>query len=161
MLINILGFIGAWLLFMFPLYQGILDINDQDLIVSNIIKKSRKNKSVFRKNISRFLWLIPPLKVHLERERSLAILRSSNNDANFDDIYSLLNKATAWVYVAFAGVLNGIVATNDLLQEADVSHPIWSLVIISLIMIIISIFYIGYRISDHRKQKLYVKAHGK
>lgn len=109
--VNLCGFIGVWLLFTFPMYQAFLELSDQAIAFSKIV--SEKLAPV--EKVSPVYWLIPPLKIRKEKQRALRIIRGLQLETN--DLKKLLlyfDKATAWFYVALAGLLNGIYVTYEL-----------------------------------------------
>lgn len=142
-----LAFLGDWLLFIFPMYQGVLEISEQKKAMKRFIKKGKKYPDV-----SPWYWLFPPYKIFLERRRMVHILEDSiDSEKNFFVMQPFMNKATAWFYVALAGLLNGIAATNELLEKFHLELP-WPLFLLLIIMLIASgILQVLYRTSKRRQ----------
>ncbi|UQS86119.1 hypothetical protein MOO44_00300 (plasmid) [Nicoliella spurrieriana] len=154
-LISWLGFIGDWLLFIFPLFQGILDVTEG----SELLRGAKGTKNTDSKKHRRYgslLWLLPPLKIMIERRKVMKISKYAlNRKIDFDKVYRKLNVATAWVYVSVAGVLNGIVSTEDLLESYGYGDNWWLLIGSCLIIILISIQVIRYFASSDRKKHIF------
>ncbi|MBW1606172.1 hypothetical protein [Lactobacillus sp. Sy-1] len=147
-----LGFFGDWLLFVFPLYQGLLDVTEGSDMLKNAHSSGKKRNRM----ISSLLWLLPPLKVLIERRRVRQISKYAlNQSVDFNKVYRKLNVATAWVYVSLAGVLNGIVATEELLEIYNYGDNWWILLITSLLIVFIGIKIIQYFVSDKRKKHVF------
>ncbi|MGM0238008.1 hypothetical protein [Enterococcus sp. AZ103] len=145
----LLAFLGDWLLFIFPMYQGVLEITEQKKALRRFMKKGKKYP-----DISLWYWLLPPYKIFLERQRIKRILRDSiDSEKNFFVMQPFMNKATAWFFVAIAGLLNGIAATNDLLEQFKVELP-WQLFILLILVLIVSgILQVIYRSSKRRQSQ--------
>lgn len=147
----ILTFIGLWLLYIFPLYQGVLEISEQDKIIGKLSQADEQKYP----EISSWYWLIPPLKIRKEKERGIAILRDSlNGKEDIHALFGFLNKATAWFYISLAGILNAIVATYDLVDSITKSYTLLISFIVDILMIIIGVLVVIYRSNRHRKQRI-------
>lgn len=144
-----MAFIGSWLLYVFPLYQFILEAAQQQ----KIIRQFRGNQQKYPE-VSPWYWLIPPLKLKYEKERSLKILRDKVVDRqDFDQIYLFLNKGTAWFYIAVAGALNGFVATRGLLDSLKWQIPWLGVLLINGSLLALGIIHVQYRMSHQRRQR--------
>lgn len=133
--------------FKFSLYQGLLELNEQLSVV-------RGQKIEGGKKISPWLWLLPPLKVKKEKERTLAIL--AKNDVNRDQlskVIGFLDKATGWFYVALGGWLLAIAETYSLAEEFAEDNAVWIFVIALVLLTILGIANGFYRTSEKRKNK--------
>ncbi|WP_159722538.1 hypothetical protein [Enterococcus sp. CSURQ0835] len=149
------NFLGDWLLYTFPLYQGMMEVSEQEAQLEKFAANARQTKSV-----PDLYWFIPPLKIYLERKRTKKILfESTVDDADLKKLFTILNKATAWLYVSFAGLLNGIASTHELAESFHFhwSLPIFLLVIIGLL--ILSNSHVLYRVSAQREKKMMKKLH--
>lgn len=150
---DIIVFIAKWLLFIFPIYQGIIEF----LRRNNIIDFNETHSSKYPK-IPVWYWILPPLKIHLEKVRINKLLKDSHiKEADAENLYFISNKATAWFYISLAGLLEGIEATHSLLASFDIKLPIYSFILLICIIIILSIISIIYRLSDNRKNTFFKK----
>lgn len=150
--INLCGFVGAWLLFTFPMYQAFLELLDQAVTFSKIAS----DKSQAIEKVSPIYWLFPPLKIHKEKERALIIIRGMNLETN--DLKKLLlyfDKATAWFYVALAGLLNSIYVTYELFGKFRLPKSPLVFFTTIFVLIILSIGSVRHRLTAKRiEQKI-------
>lgn len=149
-IVVILGFIGDWLLFSFPLLQAALELSEQGNIIGQFKEVGRKYPKV-----SPWYWLLPPLKLYLERQRVKKIIHDQDF-AGIDrkSLSSFSARGTAWFYVALAGACNGIGETRELLEHFHWYHSsllFWS---VNLFMILLGIANVvtRIRITDERGQ---------
>ena len=63
--INCISLIGDWLLFSFPLNQGLMELSDYKRFVKDFDNSS---KSIAK--ISPWYWIMPNLKIHFEKSRA-------------------------------------------------------------------------------------------
>ncbi|WP_423253187.1 hypothetical protein [Melissococcus plutonius] len=147
---DFLSFIGEWLLYTFPFYQGCLEIMEQVSELTKLIGEDTNYKEV-----SPWFWVVPFLKPYLERRRALEIVRERNMNEN--DLYSLLmfsDRASAWFFVSLAGFFKGTSLTYELFKEYFPHHnPLWIVPIIWLI-ITLTIFNAVYRLSGERATRI-------
>ncbi|GAA3629110.1 hypothetical protein GCM10022297_04840 [Lactobacillus hamsteri] len=145
--------IGAWLLFIFPLYQAMLELDEQVEKVKNKEKNAIKKIKTIPK-VAPLYWIWPPLKIKLEKKRMLKILSLYDISNDQLEIFSrLVDKATAWFYVALGALLVAIANTHEVFVEL---YPSLSLEIFWIIIIVITILGImldRYRMSDYRIKK--------
>ncbi|KRO00730.1 hypothetical protein [Companilactobacillus kimchiensis] len=145
--------IGAWLIFIFPLYQGMLELQEQiQSVKRNEIKESTLPK------ISMWYWLFPPLKIRLEKQRMFKLLSQRHtSNTELEAFLHFLDKATAWFYVALGGLLTAISVTYGTLEQfkIELSPPIfWLLIIVIIICTFVSD---NHRINSKRKQRIIQK----
>ena len=148
-IVIILGFLGEWFLFSFPLLQGSLELSEQ----TDVIGHYKESAGQYPK-VSPWYWLLPPLKVYLERERVKKMLKSgsfSGVDKRQLRIFSM--RATAWFYVAMAGAFNGIGKTKEVLEHFHWSESAWVFWSINGVMLILGIANVIIRLRIS-KQKL-------
>lgn len=122
----ICGFIGAWLLVAGPLFQASIELREEDLEVERI-KEARHNLQDIPK-ISIWWWILPPVKVYLERkqnqERRIAFIDAlTPEDAKA--LHSYMSKAVAWVYVSAGAFFLAVTETYNLDHELDLPLPIF------------------------------------
>ncbi len=145
-----LGFIGDWLLYIFPLYQGWMELYTYDRFIQRFEKTA---KTVPK--ISPMLWIIPFYKIHREKQRAMLILKQDvSSNQELDEMLSFLDKSVAWFYVALGGLLNAIYATYELTSNLLPNFPIISAGIISLLSFFLGIFHARYRVSEYRKRRM-------
>ena len=147
--INILGFLGVWSLFSFPLYQAFLELSSQAI---NFTKQSKVSHDF--KKVSPWYWLFPPLKIAKEKQRALRIIHSmalSEDDARKMMLY--FDKATAWFYVATAGLFNAIYFSYDLYKESSFSRYPVLFFLFLLSMTVFCVLNVIYRMSPKRTQQ--------
>ncbi|MBK0083328.1 hypothetical protein IAE51_05340 [Lactococcus sp. S64] len=149
----VLSFIGTWMLYVFPLYQGTLEMSEQQRIIGKFTNKDKK----FLK-ISNCYWLLPFLKIHLEKKRAIKILKdSTNNERDYKELLSFFDKSLVWIYVSLAGLLNGLVSTHELVEVFTIrSHTLFILGI-DILMLLIGIVHAYYRVTDKRITRELVK----
>lgn len=146
-IISLCGFVAVWLLFSFPLYQATLELSSQSIMFSQKVKGSLGSV----KRISKWYWLLPPLKIHKEKQRSINIIRQLNLDEmQVRVLLNYLDKATAWFYVALAGWLNAVFVTNDLLERWGQPQAGWLLLAIIIVMTFIAIGNVKIRVDAER-----------
>lgn len=147
-LINIVGFIGMWCLFSFPLYQAFLELSAQAISFSK-----QANQRVQVKEVPKRYWLWPPLKIRKEKERALVLIKTMHlNETELKQLLVYLDKATAWFYVSLAGLFNGIYFTYDLYSSQSVVRSPWFFLAIVLFMVAICIGNVVYRLSEKRNR---------
>lgn len=145
-----LTFIGVWLLYIFPLYQGVLEISEQDRIIGKFQQADNKYAPV-----SSWYWLLPPLKIKKEKERGIRILRENiHGQEEIHALTNFLNKAVAWFYIALAGILNGLVATYDLIDVLLKNQILLISVIVDIFNIVLGIMIVRRRMSSQHKKKI-------
>ena len=145
--------IGAWLIFIFPLYQGMLELQEQ---IQHVKKLGISNSKLPK--VSIWYWIFPPLKIKLEKQRMFKLLSLRQTSTEELDLFlHFLDKATAWFYVALGGLLTAISVTYNTLEEfkIDLSPLVfWLLIILIIICTFISD---NYRINSKRKQRIIQK----
>jgi hypothetical protein len=100
------GFLGAWLLVAGPLYQGALELREEE-VDRDAIEASKAN--VARpESPSPWWWLLPPVMYVLWRRRSGAYRKAALaqlNPAQREQFASFVNKASGWFTVAAGACL--------------------------------------------------------
>ena len=118
------GFLGAWLLVAGPLYQGALELLEEDI--------DREGMQASMSELSRpvppspWWWLVPPV-MYLIRRRHRKEFREAAlaqlTPAQRDQVISFFNMATGWFTVAFGAAL---LAAEQTWQVAEREHwPAW------------------------------------
>ncbi|WKT14587.1 hypothetical protein P9166_14490 [Lactococcus lactis] len=148
-LYTVLSFIGTWMLYVFPLYQGTLEMSEQQRIISKFNNKDKK----FLK-VSNWYWLLPFFKIHLEKKRAIEILKDSTiNERDFKELLSFFDKSLVWIYVSLAGLLNGLVSTHELVEMFTMRSQTLIIIGIDILMVLIGIVHAYYRVTDKRIKK--------
>lgn len=146
-IVDVVGFIGIWLLFSFPLYQGCMELTAQSIYFS-----TKVTTILHVTKVSPWYWLFPPLKVYLEKKRVLQAIRLHDIEAKIaHKLILYFDKATAWFYVSLAGLLNGVYFTFDLGRTYG-WLPSWTWFLIGS-TILIGILNVSYRLSPKRFEK--------
>lgn len=144
-----ISLLADWLLFTFPLYQGLMELRDYEVLRSRYDEISKNVREV-----SPWWWLIFPIKIHLERIRARDILQAVSESKKIKaDPISFIDKATAWYFVSVAGWLKMVDSAFDVLEELHFSRPLFSLIVSVLVLTFIGIVQIIYRISDRRLKR--------
>jgi hypothetical protein len=132
------GFFGAWLLVAGPLYQGALQLLEEDIdregIEATIARIPRPDPP------SPWWWLLPPVMYLIRRHRSNAFRRAAMaqlTQAQRDQSTSFFNKATGWFTVALGAAL---LAAEQTWQVINRQHwPAWLFWILIIVMLGISV----------------------
>lgn len=145
-----LTFMGIWMLYIFPFYQGVMELPEQQRIVDKFKVDLHKYPKV-----SKWYWLVPPIKISKEKQCGISILKESvNQETESHDLFMFFSKATAWFYIAIAGIFNGIVATKELVNAFLHHDQITIALLVDLLMTVVGGVYVRYRMSAKRRQKM-------
>jgi hypothetical protein len=111
------GFIGSWLLFAGPIYQAAMELREENIENEHFEAAARSIEKPPK--ISQWWWLLPPVKVWLERRRSHEYRRSFVSVLSPEDVEQMItfiNKAAGWLLVAAGGFLIAIKETYELVE---------------------------------------------
>jgi hypothetical protein len=100
------GFLGAWLLVVGPLYQGALELGEEDVDRDEL--QSTKTKVDRPEPPSPWWWLLPPVMYVLRRRQGKAFRDSvvaSLSPEQREQFTRFMNKATGWFTVAAGATL--------------------------------------------------------
>lgn len=146
----VLTFIGIWMLYVFPLYQGVEELSEQKRVLQKFSAGREKYPQV-----SPWWWLLPPLKISKEKQRGIKVLKDNFSDEeDVRALFHFFNKTTGWFYIAIAGLLNGIAATAELAAILPFKVPLWGQLGVDLLIIAIGMLHARYRVSRRREQRL-------
>ncbi|MDF7627201.1 hypothetical protein PUF88_04670 [Lactobacillaceae bacterium L1_55_11] len=146
-LVLILGFFGDWLLFVFPLMQGILELQDYSTVIDAFKVAGQDVKKV-----SNWYWLFPPLKFHLERVRLHKISRSQPvSRVDRQDLMKFEMKAMAWFFVALTGIFKGVGATSEIIDHFDWPNPVFWFWVLNFVFIFVGANYVFIRLRIAKK----------
>lgn len=144
--IAIVSLIGDWLLFTFPLFQGLMELQEYQELLDDFDQLSKNWDEV-----SPWWWLVPIVKIQLERKRGHEILRQATRTrSERRRALSFLDQATAWYFVSVAGWLKMVSSTYELLEIYDAKENIWLLVLLVVLLTAGGLFNAYYRIDRKR-----------
>lgn len=146
----LLTFVGVWMLYIFPLYQGIEELSEQKRVLRKFSVGGKKYPQV-----SPWWWLLPPVKISKEKQRGIKILKDNfSEEEDVRALFHFFNKTTGWFYIAIAGLLNGIVATAELAAALPFTVPLVGQLAVDLVIIVSGLLHARYRVSRRREQRL-------
>jgi hypothetical protein len=132
------GFLGAWLLVAGPLYQGALELREEDVdhegMEASIAGLRRPEPPSPR------WWLLPPVMYVIRRRRGLAFRKAALallTQAQREQRASFINKATGWFTVALGAALLAIDETWQLVTRQH--WPAWLFWLLIIVMIGVSV----------------------
>ena len=128
------GFLGAWLLVAGPLYQGAIELREED-VDREAIEASKA--TVPRPDPpSAWWWLVPPVMYVLWRRSSGAYRQATLaqlNPAQRAQFTSFINKATGWFTVAIGAALLAAEQTWQLIERHHwPGWLFWPLIVVML-----------------------------
>lgn len=114
----ICAFIADWLLFIFPLYQG-----KMELMESNTVFAKYQSSTEKRKKAPFIYWLFPPFLFHYyKKNANQQLINLSLNKKDLKNFYSFYNKGLAWYFVSYAGFLNAIASSYEALEKFELGE---------------------------------------
>lgn len=123
--INLCGFLGGWLVVAGSLYQAALELKDMD-IAREHIEETRK-RIPEQKHVSFWWWLLPPIKIILERRLSnqwrRQFITALPNEA-MEPIVAYMNKASGWVFVSSGAFFLAVKENYELIHGLE-AHLWW------------------------------------
>jgi len=132
------GFLGAWLLVAGPLYQGALELLEEDIDREGIDASMAR---IPRPDLpSPWWWLLPPVMYLIRRQRSKAFRRAAFaqlTHAQRDQATRFLNKANGWFTVALGAALLGAEQTWQVIVRQH--WPTWLFWILIVVMVGVSV----------------------
>lgn len=144
------AFVADWLLFVFPLYQG-----KMELMESNTFFAKYQSSNSEKKSAPFIYWLFPPLLFHYYKKNAHQQLISlAKNKQDLKNFYSFYNKGLAWYFVSYAGFLNAIASTYELIEKLELEEfAIWGTILICLCFFFAGNYYVNYLCSKKRHQR--------
>jgi hypothetical protein len=128
------SFLGGWLLVAGPIYQAALELRDEDVADERIRKAMADVTSPTK--VSAWWWLVPPVKIILERQRATlhrARYMEALPDEDTKALIALIDKATGWVFVGTGGLCIALKYTYEWTHHLSLSLPLfWLIVIVAL-----------------------------
>ena len=140
------GFLGAWLLVAGPLYQGALELREEEVDREGI---EATTASIRRPDPpSPWWWLFPPVMYLIRRHRNNAFRMAAMaqlTQAQRDQFTSFINKATGWFTVAGGAALLAAGETWQLVEHYD--WPVWLFWLLMIVMLGVSVLNTAARMS--------------
>jgi hypothetical protein len=134
--------IAEWLLFIFPLYQAYLEIDEQrDLLLANIDFDEIHNHAFADR------------KIHLRDLNQLKLLLTDEQKAALKAFNSLRNKAIAWFFVALAGYIKACSSTFEVMEHFSHHVNTWLFILIIVVLTAFTLAFIVSRILTNQKVK--------
>ena len=150
--INFISFLGDWLLFSFPLYQGLMELYDYKWFLTEFNQSSKSQPK-----ISPLYWIAPIVKIYLEKKRAVKILGDIiKNESDLRTAMSFIDKATAWYFVSLGGWLKMVSSLYEFLGELHIESLLW-LIVGTVILTFLGISSAYYRINPKRQENLISK----
>jgi hypothetical protein len=152
------GFLGAWLLVAGPLYQGAIELFEEEVDREGM---QATTASLARPALpSPWWWLLPPAMYVLRRRRRQAFRQAALaqlTQAQREQVTSFLNKATAWFTVAVGAAL---LAADQTWQVVERQHwPAWLFWVLAVVMLGASVLNTAIRMArDQRAAGLATRA---
>jgi hypothetical protein len=132
------GFLGAWLLVAGPLFQGAMELREQDLdhegmeaAASGIPKPAPP---------SRWWWLLPPVMYLIRRRQQSRYQKAAFaalDEHQRAQYVGFINKATGWFTVAGGALLLAAKETWELVEHHD--WPLWVFVTLMVVLAVASV----------------------
>jgi len=140
------GFAGAWLLVAGPLYQGALELREQDVDREGL--EASKARVEPPEMPSPWWWLLPPVFYLLRRQRSREYRRAVFDQLTQDQkeqFVSFVNKATGWFTVALGASLLAAEQTWGITERYE--WPVWLFWLLLIVMGGVSVLNTALRMS--------------
>jgi hypothetical protein len=140
-----LGLVGAWCLYVGPVYQASLELRAQEMMRQRIVGIAKQLKEP--SNISAWWWLLPPIRWYLERKRTLAFRERWVNALSIEDneaLHAYMHKAAGWLLVAGGGLLLAIKETHAFCMYCKLSMIVF--VALSIFGAFVGVFWTIMRI---------------
>jgi hypothetical protein len=152
------GFLGAWLLVAGPLYQGALELLEEDIdregIDASIARVPRPAPP------SPWWWLLPPVMYLIRRHRRAAFRQAALaqlTQAQRDQTTSFVNKATGWFTVALGAAL---LAAEQTWQVIERQHwAAWLFWVLIIVMLGVSVLNTSLKIHGRAAEPAAQRAH--
>lgn len=135
-LILVIETIGAWLLFAAPLLQATTELHEEVTGWEAIRKRFYTSTKIAIKQISLWWWLLPPVKIILERRKISKIKQAYADIILSDDTHKALRrfslKANGWIGVTLGGWLVAISTTWELVEKVELGIKTWVFLLLLL-----------------------------
>lgn len=134
------GFIGAWFLVAGPVHQAAVELHEQEIDRERMAAAGRGVEQA--PPVSRWWWLVPPVKYVRERRRNKAFRAAvfeAMEPGDRAEFVDYMNKATGWLFVGFGGVCIAAKETWELLEHHEL--PVWLWFVIMVVLALGSAAY--------------------
>jgi hypothetical protein len=124
-ILDIGGFVGAWLLVAGPLQQAAMELRQEDARVQRIHAVHAAVPAP--RPVSVWWWLLPPVKVVLDRRRGARHKQAFFERLEHEDaeaVLEYLNAANAWLFVSGGACLLAFKETLNLVERFEA--PTWA-----------------------------------
>jgi hypothetical protein len=146
------GFLGAWLLVAGPLYQGALELREEEVdregIEASTARVPRPDPP------SPWWWLLPPAVYLIRRHRGNAFRQAALaqlTQTQREQFASFINKAVGWFTVAVGAFLLAVEQTWQVIERYR--WPVWLFWLLIVVMLGASVLNTALRmIHDERRQ---------
>jgi hypothetical protein len=146
------GFLGAWLLVAGPLYQGALELREEEVdregIEASTARVPRPDPP------SPWWWLLPPAVYLIRRHRGNAFRQAALaqlTQTQREQFTSFINKAVGWFTVAVGAFLLAVEQTWQVIERYR--WPVWLFWLLIVVMLGASVLNTALRmIHDERRQ---------
>ncbi len=136
--IAICGFLGGWLLVIGPLWQAVIELEEQELD-QEVFEQVRQQTEV-RPRSSAWWWLLPPVAWAKEMRRSgenRRAFQAALPPEQLKQSVSFLNKANGWFIVAVGAYLFAVKETWELVEV--LGWPVWVFWVLVVVLPILAI----------------------
>lgn len=135
-LIPVIETIGAWLLFAAPLLQATTELHEEVTGWEAIRTRFHTSTEIPIKQVSLWWWLLPPVKIILERRKISKIKQAYADVTLSDDTHKALRrfslKANGWIGVTLGGWLVAISTTWELVEKVELGTKTWVFLLLLL-----------------------------
>ncbi|MCP0887556.1 hypothetical protein LB941_09455 [Ligilactobacillus sp. WILCCON 0076] len=154
-MIKIMGVVGAWLVFAASYHQGLMELLERRSSLRTTLSDNREsdNGNIHSPNvyISKFLWLVPSVKIYWEKKRLRNFSTYNKLTENeLGEILRVLDIANSWFYVSFGGLCIAIRDTFDLVEEL---LPFYLFAILVGVLAVSLITIDIYKVTSFRRNK--------
>lgn len=150
------GFLGAWLLVAGPLYQGVLELLEQEVDRAGLAAAIEGLQPP--EKLSSWWWLLPPAMIVLRRRREARFHRevlSRMTPRQLAERSGLIQKATGWFIVAAGALLLATKETWELAESSD-----WSTWAFTSAMIVMAVLASATAVLAFRRHEVLRRADG-
>ena len=132
------GFAGAWLLVAGPLLQGAIELRDEEMDREGFERV--KGDVTYPAQISRWWWLLPPIAVYKNQQRSRAFREATMGVLTVEQrsqFVGFSNKAAGWFTVAGGAFLIFLKEAWELAELYEA--PLWLYVVVVVLLAVAAI----------------------
>lgn len=134
--ISIIEAIGTWLLFAAPLLQATTELHEEVAGWEAIKQGFQMSKKINIKQVSLWWWLLPPVKIFLERRKISKIKQAYADITLSDETHKTLLrfslKANGWIGVTLGGWLVAISTSWELVETFELGIKTWVFLLLLL-----------------------------